>query len=418
EFRQAQLDEFYKRHSVGSFTFDGTHIASTINASCPAQNSSCYTPDGFIAPLADFLSGRFSAASIAIGNPERQVFVNTFFLNAGDAWQLTPRLNINYGIRYDYAGPLHNSNRDMSIFRPALTATNGLAFQGAQIPNLYQPYYKSFDPRIGLSYALNTRTVLRAGFGLFTDTPNLNPFLDNRPGNQAPNGVEGNPGGPNPVYTVGSSLPNGQIVPNVAIFPSALAGSPCSAASTCGVFSIAPGFRPSYNENFNLQLERTLTANVIAQLGYVGSLARHLLTLLDINQAAPGIYATDFARQQTRPYFSTYPQYSNINQIESIGTSNYNSLQATLRIANWHRLSGTTAYTWSHSLDEVTAYRGALPQNNLNLSADYGNSDFDVRNSFVSFLSYSIPSAARYKLLTRGWQLNSLLSFHGGEPFS
>ncbi|HXS13410.1 MAG TPA: carboxypeptidase regulatory-like domain-containing protein [Acidobacteriaceae bacterium] len=418
EFRQAQLDEFYKRHSVGSFTFDGTHIASTINASCPAQNSSCYTPDGFIAPLADFLSGRFSAASIAIGNPERQVFVNTFFLNAGDAWQLTPRLNINYGIRYDYAGPLHNSNRDMSIFRPALTATNGLAFQGAQIPNLYQPYYKSFDPRIGLSYALNTRTVLRAGFGLFTDTPNLNPFLDNRPGNQAPNGVEGNPGGPNPVYTVGSSLPNSQIVPNVAIFPSALAGSPCSATSTCGVFSIAPGFRPSYNENFNLQLERTLTANVIAQLGYVGSLARHLLTLLDINQAAPGIYATDFARQQTRPYFSTYPQYSNINQIESIGTSNYNSLQATLRIANWHRISSTAAYTWSHSLDEVTAYRGALPQNNLNLSADYGNSDFDVRNSFVSFLSYSIPSAARYKLLTRGWQLNSLLSFHGGEPFS
>ena len=132
----------------------------------------------------------------------------------------------------------------MSIFRPALTATNGLAFQGAQISNLYQPYYKSLDPRIGFSYALNTHTVLRAGFGLFTDTPNLNPFLDNRPGNQAPNGVEGNPGGPNPVYTVGSNLPNSQIVPNVAIFPSALAGSPCSATSTCGVFSIAPRLPP------------------------------------------------------------------------------------------------------------------------------------------------------------------------------
>ena len=415
EFRQAQLDEFYKRHSVGSFTFDGTRIASTINSSC---TSSCYTPDGFIAPLADFLSGRFSAASIAIGDQERQVFVNTFFLNAGDAWQLTPRLNINYGIRYDYTGPLHNSNRDMSIFRPALTATNGLAFQGAQISNLYQPYYKSFDPRIGLSYALNTRTVLRTGFGLFTDTTNLNPFLDNRPGNQAPNGVEGNPGGPNPVYTVGSDLPNSQIVPNVAIFPSALAGSPCSATSTCGVFSIAPDFRPSYNEDFSLQLERTLTPNVIAQLGYVGSQARHLLALLDINQAQPGIYATDDARQLTRPYFSTYPQYGNINQVESIGTSNYNSLQAALRIANWHHLSSTTAYTWSHALDEVTAYRGALPQNNLNFFGDYGSSDFDVRNSLVSFLSYSIPDTARCKLLTRGWQLNSLLSFHGGEPFT
>ena len=81
--------------------------------------------------LADFLSGRFSAASIAIGDPERQVFVNTWFLNAGDAWQVTPKLNINYGIRWDYEGPLHNSNKNMSVFRPALTTTGGLAFQGA-----------------------------------------------------------------------------------------------------------------------------------------------------------------------------------------------------------------------------------------------------------------------------------------------
>jgi Carboxypeptidase regulatory-like domain/TonB dependent receptor len=435
EFRQAQLDEFYKRHSVGSFTFDGTSISSTINADdCGADDGArngptaqrgptahqgtCYYPDGFIAPLADFLSGRFSAASIAIGDPERQVFVNTWFLNAGDAWQLTPKLNINYGIRYDYEGPLHNGNKDMSTFIPSLVSEGGLAFQGQQIANLYQQYYKNISPRVGLSYALDSRTVLRAGYGWYADTPNLNPFLDNRPGNQAPNGVEGNPGGPNPVYTVGSNLPNDQIVPNVAIFPSALNGSPCAATSPCGVFSVAPNFRPSYNENYNFQIEHTITPSIIAQFGYVGSQGRHLLSLLDINQAIPGVYADDDARQVTRPYFSVYPQYGNINQVESIGTSNYNAFQATFRIANWHHLSTSTVYTWGHALDEVTAYRGALPQNNLDFKGDYGNSDFDTRNTFVSFVSYDVPGSQHWKALTQGWQVNSLLTFHGGQPFT
>jgi hypothetical protein len=412
EYRNARLDEFYKRHSVGAFTFDGTRTSQTINAGipgcsstpqAPAAGTTCYNPDSYIAPLADFLSGDFSSASIAIG----------------DDWQITPKLNVNYGIRYDYEGPLHNSSQNMSIFRPDDTATNGLAFQGAQIANLYQRYFKNLSPRVGLSYSMTSRTVARAGFGFYADTPNLNPFLDNRPGNQAPNGVEGNPGGPNPVYTVGATASAQTMIQSgVPIFPSTLNGSPCSATSPCGVFSIDSNFRPSYNENYNLNVEQTLAAGVIASLGYVGSEGRHLLSLLDINQAQPGVYATDTERQVTRPFFGLYPQYGNINQIESIGTSNYNSLQATLKLASWHHLSSSTNYTWSHNLDEVSAYRGALPQNNLDFKGDYSNSDFDTRNTFTSFISYAVPGSERFKYLTDGWQFNTLLSFHGGQPFT
>jgi hypothetical protein len=430
EFRQAQLDEFYHRHAVGSFTFDGSRIATTINstiAGCsstpqtPAPGTTCYSPDSYIAPLADYLAGTAnnSESSIAIGDPERQVFVNTWFLNAGDSWQVTPKLNVNYGVRYDYEGPLHDSYNDMSTFRPELTATNGLAFQGSQIASLYPQYYKNISPRIGMSYGLSTSTVLRAGFGYYADTPNLNPFLDNRPGNAAPNGVEGNPGGPNPVYTIGpATTAQTRIQQGVAIFPSAVGTYPCSATSPCGVFSINRNFRPSYNENFNVNIEQTLGAHLLAQLGYVGSEGRHLLSLLDINQAKPGVYATSFAQQQTRPYFSQYPQYGNINQIEPIGTSNYNSLQALVKINNYHHLSGSATYTWSHALDEVTAYRGALPQSSTNFKGDYSNSDFDTRNAFVTFLSYEIPGLSSHKLLTEGWQVNSLMSFHGGQPFT
>ncbi len=424
EIRKAQLDEFYHRHANGSFGFDGTQTAKQINAGIPGctQNPSganCYTPTLYTGALADFLAGETVSGTIAIGDPERQVFVNTWFVNAGDSWQITPKMNLNYGIRYDYEGPLHDPYKDMSVFRPAATSTAGLVFQGAQIDNLYRQYYKNFSPRVGFSYAVDPQTVLRAGYGFYADTPNLNPFLDNRPGNQAPNGVEGNPGGPDPVYNVAPTGGNATTIQmGVPIFPSALAGSPCAPTSPCGVFTVSPQFRPSYNENYNVNIEHTFTPTVLMQLGYVGSSARHLLSLLDINQNTPGVYATSLAQQMARPYFNTYPQYGNINEVGSNGTANYNSLQAQLRITNWHHLSSQTIYTWSHNLDEVTAYRGALPQDNNNFKGDYSNSDFDTRNTFVSFLSYEVPGSSHFKALTRGWQVNGLLTFHGGQPFT
>jgi hypothetical protein len=64
-----------------------------------------------------------------------------------------------------------------------------------------------------------------------------------------------------------------------------------------------------------------------------------------------------------------------INQVESNGSGNYNSLQTTLRTSNYHGLSTLLNYTWSHSLDDMTAYRSRLPQNSRNLKGDYGNSD-------------------------------------------
>ena len=406
EYRQAQLDEFYQRHIVGSFTFDGSQGGGS----------------GYAGSLADFLVGKSSAASITIGDPKRQVFVNTFFLNAGDSWQVSPKLNVNYGVRYDYTGPLHNSAKDLSVFRPALTQTAGLAVQGAQISSLFQQYWTSISPRVGVSYALDEKTVLRAGYGWYFDSPNLNPFLDNRPGNQAPNGVEGNPIGPTPVFSVSPNGGKVQVTQGISIFPTTGActyavGNPAS--TPCGIFSVNQNFRPSYNENYSFNLEHSLSPNIIFQLGYVGSQGRHLLSLLDINQSLPQANPTADQVQTSRPFFSLYPTYQNINQLESIGTSNYNSLQTQIRFQNFHGLTAQAIYTWSHNLDEVTAYRGALPQDNTNFKGDYSNSDFDTRNTFTTFVSYAIPGSSHGpRVLSNGWIVNSLISLHGGQPFT
>jgi len=426
EFRQAQLDEFYHRHSVGSIDFNGSS-KNWVTTGLSAFQASA------VSSLADFLLGNYDSASIAIGDPDRQVFVNTYAVFGQDSYQINSKLNVNFGVRWDYEGPLHNGYKNLSVFRPD---QGGIVFQGDQISSLYDPKYTSVSPRLGFSYQVSPKMVVRAGSGLYFDTPNLNPFLDNRPTNGAPNGVEGNPAGLNPVRTVTENA--GTIVSGVNIFGSgattcAVTGDGVTAGTTdspCSVFSIAKSFRPSYNTNFNLQLEYSVSDKVIAQLGYVGSQGRHLLAIRDINQAAAqdltgydtttaaGVAAKNYAIQSSRPYFSTFPNYSFINEIQSIGDSNYNSLQATLRVSNWHSLNAQAAYTWSHNMDDVTAYRGALPQDSTNFKGDYGASDFDQRNIFIALLSYQVPGGHTLRALTNGWELNGLVTLHGGLPFS
>ncbi len=419
EYRQAQLDEFYHRHATGSFTFDTSRITRKAGDPVYPDGGTPNQYDTYRYSLAAYLAGQTTANSITIGDPERQVFVNTWYLNAGDSWQVSSKLNVNYGVRYDYEGPLHDSKQNLSVFRPELTSTAGLAIQGAQISSLYERYFKSVSPRLGVSYQLAPTTVLRAAYGWYFDTPNLNPFLDNRPGNSAPNGVEGNPVGPSPVASISANGGKTQIVQGQNIFGGTTPS--CNSVNVCGIFSIDRNFRPSYNQNYSFNVEQTLSPNVIAQIGYVGSEGRRLLALLDINQAAPQANPTGAQVQGTRPYTrnGAYPQYGNINQIESIGTSNYNSLQTQIRLQNFHRLSASAIYTWSHNLDEVTAYRGALPQDSFNFKGDYGNSDYDTRNTFIGFLSYDVPGSSHGpRFLSNGWIVNSLMSFHGGQPFS
>ncbi len=398
ELRKAQLDEFYKRHALGSFTFDGSQ--GPLAASSPTDTWG--TGNAYTNALADFLAGRIYTGSIALGDPDRQVFVNTLDFFAQDAYQVTSKLNINYGVRWDYAGPLHNDYKNLSVFRPELTnaPTPGIGYQGVEIGDLYDPKYTNFSPRVGFSYQLLPHTVIRGGAGLYFDTPNLNPFLDNRPGNGAPNGVEGNPGGSDPV--VNATASSTVIVEGENVFSNPAASS--------SIFSIAKNFQPSHNLNYNAQIEQGLSDKVVFQLGYVGSGGRHLLSIRDINQLDP---ATNL-----RPYSAIYPNYTYINEIQSIGTSNYNSMQATVRVSSWHSLTAQAAYTWSHSNDLVTAYRGALPQDSNNFKAEYGPSDFDQRNIFTGLISYNVPGPNTLKLLSNGWQLNSLLTFHSGIPIT
>lgn len=407
EYRQMQLNEFYWRHSTGSFTFDDSYPSPWANDA---------SVDSKTASLANFLAGYMTKASQAFGDPERTVYSHAYDLFAQDSYQLSQAININFGLRYDFMQPMHDSKKDLSVFRPGTTATD-IAFQGTDIGDIYGPDYTSFSPRVGFSYqpAFSRGTVVRGGAGLFFDMPNANPFLDNRPGNLAPNGLEGNPGGSNPVVT--ATVGNEVIASGVQIISTPATTNPCpTSANSCGAFSVNKNFRSPYNVNFSLQVEQSLGGKAFMQIGYVGSEGRKLLSLLNINQPIANGTTEGTPGQYSGPIGGNY--YSDINQIQSIGTSNYSSLQAIFRTTNWHGLTSQLSYTWSHNLDEVTQYRGALPQNSYDFKGDYGNSDFDTRNSVVGYIDYNVPALPGPKPLTSGWELNSAYSLKGGQPIT
>jgi hypothetical protein len=146
--------------------------------------------------------------------------------------------------------------------------------------------------------------------------------------------------------------------------------------------------------------------------------------MFDINPAGPGsanLPDPNINRPYYAPIGSDIPgkfPFSTIDEARSNLGSIYNSLQTTLRVQNWHSLSSQLAYTWGHALDYETGLLPYVPQDPSNEKAEYGNSDFDVRNTLTGYLDYSIPKFAGPERLSKGWEVNSGFSFHGGTPFT
>jgi Carboxypeptidase regulatory-like domain/TonB dependent receptor len=399
EVRQGRVNEFYFRNSLGVFHFTGA-------ATCPGTSGvpAC--------ALADFLQGDFNSASIAVGNAERHVRANAFDFFAQDAWQVTPRLNLNLGLRYDYMGPLHSDSNDLAVFIPS----RGLVLQGNGIDSPFPPYHKSISPRVGFAYqpTASERTVVRGAFGIYYDQINMNPFLDFRPPISGADGLQDNPIGPSPVanYSIGAATWQA----NQYIFPPNI---PCPTLSGCAntynVYSVNQNFRTPYVYNYNLQVEQSLgNGAAVLQVGYVGSAGHRLTTVYNLNQCQPLGSLTC-----VNPLQAQYPNIGSAIQLNSAANSNYNALQSVLKVRGWHGVSGQLAYTWSHELDTISEYRGVIQTDYTNPRLDYGNGDFDTRQNFTTFLNYAIPGSSHGpKLLTHGWELSTLMTFHGGQPFN
>jgi Carboxypeptidase regulatory-like domain/TonB dependent receptor len=436
EIRQAQVDDFYQTGQRGTIYFDGSqgpwnYAANFVDGVAQTPCSALATKNAGAAPgatlntssnvlfLADFLAGCLNptSSSIVQGNPKRQVFVNTFALYGQDAWQITKRFNFNYGVRYDYQGPVHSDYPNLSVFDP--TSPSGLSVAGQGVANIYPKFWGGVSPRFGFAWQLDNTgtTVLHGGYGFYYDSVYMKSILQNNGAqNIAVFGPGQNPAGSDQV--VNAQGLNQVIRPGVNIYPPFNPSSVLANASpgSISISTFDKNFKPANVQIFDLNLQHSITNSVVAQIGYVGSKGTHLLGLFDINPALPN--PSESPDTTTRPYYTNFPAFGVIDEARSNLGSIYNSLQTSLRLQGWHGLTAQLAYTWSHALDYETGALPYVPQDPTNERAEYGNSDFDVRNTFTGYFNYAIPAFRGPDRLTHGWELNSGFSFHGGTPYT
>ena len=422
EYRRAYIDLYYNWGARGAFNFGTSGVLG------PWANDTSVT-DSNILNLADFMAGYSDQSSIVLGTQERFFYTHTGTLFAEDSWQITPKLNLNMGLRYDYQQPFYTNQANLSYFDPS---DGGLVVAGgsSSSPYIYASNKLDLSPRLGIAYQMRNNTVVRANFGVYFDQPAGQAFFGNIgiPNNGA-GGANNNPVGsePNQSIVIGAPSPLGPVWADDQTTPifTPSQGEP-TGSNVVSIYSVQRNFKTPYAEIFGLNVEQSLGKAWQLNVGYVGTLGRHNLVLQDINQSALGedqntatvtVNGNTFTAQQaSRPYFAQYPNFGIINQINSAAASSYNALQVTLRSSAWHGLASQFAYAWSHSMDDSTEFN-VVPQDSLNLQGDWGNSQYDIRNHFSGYLNYEVPGLhVGPRFLTDGWELNSVLKFQNGEP--
>ena len=423
EYRRAYIDLYYNWGARGAFNFGTGGVLGPWASDTSVSDSN-------VLNLADFLAGYSDQSTIVLGTQERFFYTHTGTAFAEDSWQVTPKLNLNLGLRYDYQQPFYSNDPNLSVFDP----NNGglvVAGGGSGTPDyIYNSNKLDLSPRIGLSYQVHPGTVLRANYGIYYDQPAGQAFFGNIGiFNSGAGGANNNPVGSQPnesivEYASSPVTPIWTLNQTTPIFTPAQ-GQP-TGSNVVSIYSVDRHFKTPYAEMFGLNIEQSIGRAWLLNVGYVGTTSRHNLVLQDINQNALGadqnpatvmVNGNTFSYQQsTRPYFNKYPNFGIINQVNSAASSSYNALQVTLRSSAWHGLNSQFAYTWSHNLDDSTAFNN-LPQNSLDLKGDWGNANQDIRNHFSTYLNYAIPALAHGpKALTHGWEVNSILKFQNGEP--
>jgi hypothetical protein len=329
---------------------------------------------------------------------------------AQDNYKVSSRLTLNLGLRYEnFLGwPWTEVENRMYDFVPSLSTTqlfqvgtNGVPRSGVSGNNF------NFMPRVGFALKLTPRTVVHAGYGIYYSAPNVTnsdgmsinaPAVDYWAFNNS--------------STYGAAAANGSpfnFASNGFVHTPATSASALPAGLP--VFATDPNAKTPYSEQWHLTIQRELAPSTTLSVAYVGTRGVHLDDLVDINAGSPGTTNVTLNRP--------YPFFAQIYEIQTNMISSYNAVQVTAE-RRARNLSFLASYTYSHALDENTNSPGSPLANPYNLRADYGDSDLNIPNRFVASANYQLPftSSGRLKPLIQGWQVNTILQYFDGLPFS
>lgn len=316
-----------------------------------------------------------------------------------DSYRIAPRVTVNAGVRYEGATmPVDSGGRDSALL--------ALSAPAATVGPLYQnPSEINLSPRLGAAWDVfgNGSTSLRGGYGLYfnvNNQQNLIVTVTNPPA--TPRFVIANPTFPDPPFSrgVGNTIrPVQQDLQNPRL------------------------------HMWNVALERTLPADLIATLGYAGSRGLHLFRNSDVNVPTPS------PGPGGRPFFAgglprPNPNFGTIELKSSDGDSWYRALVFELRRAFRNGFSVQSSYTWSHSEDTTQASTFFSDSTNgttvafPEFIADYnkGPSDWDTPHNWVVNAIWDVPFARNLQGVPRaildGWQVTGISTMRSGLPLT
>ena len=466
------LDNFSKVIGAHTLKFGGEVHYDQVNFNPIAQFNGSFLFFGTETGLdfADFLLGLPSQYNQSQLQPfyGRNKYAGLY---GQDSWRVNSSLTLNYGLRWDRIEPWYEKYNQIATFIPG---EQSVVFPGAPAGILYPtdpgvrrtlapPGNRDFAPRIGLAYSPNIagdgllakiiggpgKTSIRASYGIFytaIEALSIGVMSAN-----APYGITYTSPAPplfaTPFVTAASGQNLGQTFP-VALAPlNSSAKHPDTSIDwsqfepITGIPNYQTSNRIPYTEEYLLSLERGFGNNTVLSLNYVGTQAHRLLVLEEANPGdpalclflsnpanlAPGQTPCGPFGEDTRYTTSTGQVFngtrgplgssfgSNANQA-TIGNSNYNSLQVTLRHAT-KRLTVLAGYTFSKSQDQSSNLGEAV--NPLNPALSKALSSFDVKHNFVVSYNYQLPFEQLFRASnawTRGWELSGITHFSSGLP--
>jgi len=439
DFRWERLDVIQPPNPTGLFTF------SQLFTNKPALGTTKATGGD---PLASFLLGQVQTFSIDLqGKVLRpRAHIQEYFVQ--DDWKATRRLTLNGGVRWTLNFPSTEIDNQGAIFN---TTTQQLDYLGKNgYPSTARElHWHDFGPRLGLSYLLQDRTVIRAGYGLvwIEQTGITTPFtVPQFPFLQTTS--QRTLDSINPAFVLSS----GPSVSPIPLTPDAGLGQ--------GVFTANRDLGSGYAQQWNLAVQRELTRNMSIEVAYVGSHITHVgipdvnINQLTVDQLAAG---SSLTQQVTNPFFGEIPRSSSLGDPtisagqllkpfprfltvapyrNNVGSTVYHGFEAKLEQRLSHGLSYLVSYTHSKLIDTASSVFDAsiltgpvanFPvADSFNLRRDRDSSTGDIPNVLVASSTWELPVGRGHSLnpsgvwgvLANGWQVTGIVSLQSGMPFA